>query len=107
VGMLQNGAWLRHARHANAMAQLLFEETRNLEEAKILFPRQANSVFIELPEPVIKALKDRGWLFYNFIGRGGCRFMCSWDTTEEDVKAFAADLKAELSQAKLRPAQNE
>ena len=93
VGMLQDGAWLRHARHANDMAACLEQSLRALPEVKFLFPRQANSVFIELPLPVIQGLWDRGWLFYTFIGQGGCRLMCAWDTTESDVDAFIADLK--------------
>lgn len=93
VGMLQNGVWLRHAAQANRMAQLLHEKLDGLSRVKILFPRQANAVFAELPESVIKGLRDLGWRFYTFIGRGGCRLMCSWDTTEEDVNGFVADLK--------------
>ena len=94
VGMLQNGVWLRHASHANRMAELLHEKIRSVPGVKILFPRQANSVFAELPEHVSAGLRGRGWKFYTFIGRGGCRLMCSWDTTEEDVNEFAADLAA-------------
>ena len=93
VGMLQNNVWLKYAQHANSMAQLLHEELASIEEVKILFPRQANAVFAELPEVAIRALWSRGWLFYTFIGRGGCRFMCSWDTAEEDVRTFASDLR--------------
>jgi threonine aldolase len=96
VGMLQNNVWLRHAVQANRMAQLLHEELKNLRGVKILFPRQANAVFAELPEAAIKGLRDLGWRFYTFIGRGGCRLMCSWDTTEEDVTGFVADLKSLL-----------
>jgi threonine aldolase len=93
VGMLQEGAWLRHAAHANAMAALLHERIAALPEVKILFPRQSNSVFAELPETIIKRMLDKGWMFYTFIGRGGCRFMCSWDTQTADVEQFAEDLK--------------
>jgi threonine aldolase len=93
VGMLQNGAWLRYAAHANEMAQLLHEQLKALEEVNILFPRQANSVFAELPGHVINGLRERGWMFYTFIGKGGCRFMCSWDTTQEDVHTFVQDIK--------------
>ena len=96
VGMLQNNVWLKYARHANDMAQLLCDALSALPEVKILFPRQANAVFAELPESVIQAMWERGWLFYTFIGRGGCRFMCSWDTTEQDVGDFVADLKTLL-----------
>src|SRR6185295_14871489 len=80
VGMLQDGAWLRHARHANAMARKLEAALRGVPPVKFLFPRQANSVFAELPHPVIEGLRARGWMFYTFIGAGGCRLMCSWDT---------------------------
>ena len=94
VGMLQDGAWLRHARHANAMAEYLEEVVRNLPEVKILFPREANAVFVELPRKVIDGLWERGWMFYNFIGKGGCRLMCAWDTAESDIDEFVADLKS-------------
>ncbi|HEX8913691.1 MAG TPA: low specificity L-threonine aldolase, partial [Humisphaera sp.] len=95
VGMLKGGLgapWLRHARHANAMAALLEGLVREIPSAKLLFPRQANSVFAELPPAAIAELHRRGWKFYTFIGQGGCRFMCSWDTTEADVRALAADM---------------
>ena len=52
---------------------------------------------MELPQDAIEALHQRGWHFYTFIGRGGCRFMCSWDTTEQDVNDFATDI-AEVMQ---------
>ena len=96
VGMLHGGAWLRHAAHANRMAALLHKKLRVLPEVKILFPPQANAVFAELPQAVIAGLRERGWKFYTFIGEGGCRFMCSWDTTAADVEAFAADIAALL-----------
>lgn len=96
VGMLQDGAWLRRAAHANQMAQLLFDGLQDVPEVTILFPRQANSVFAELPPQAIAGLRDRGWMFYTFIGQGGCRLMCSWDTTEGDVQAFVSDLKSLL-----------
>ena len=96
VGMLEGGAWLRHAAHANAMAALLAEKLHAIPEVRLMFPREANGVFAELPERAIAGLRARGWLFYTFIGAGGCRFMCSWDTQPEDVEAFAADLRAAL-----------
>jgi threonine aldolase len=93
VGLLQEGAWLRHAAHANQMAALLESQLRGIPKVKLLFPRQANAVFIEMPQPLIDSLHAKGWWFYSFIGQGGCRLMCSWDTTEEDVRAFLADLR--------------
>lgn len=96
VGMLKDGAWLRHANHANAMAARMEAAIRDLPGVKLLFPRQANAVFAELPLAAAEKLRTKGWLFYSFIGAGGSRLMCSWDTQPEDVDAFAGDLKAVL-----------
>ena len=76
------------------MAAYLEKSVRDLPEVKILFPRQANAVFVELPHKAIEGLWERGWMFYNFIGKGGCRLMCAWDVTENDVDDFVADLKS-------------
>jgi threonine aldolase len=92
-GMLKDGAWLRHAGNANNMAAYLETSLRDVPGVKQLFPRQANAVFCEMPRPVIEGLWKRGWKFYTFIGAGGCRLMCSWDTKREDVNSFVADAK--------------
>lgn len=92
VGTLQDGVWLKHARNANNMARRLADGITKIPGAKLMFPCEANAVFVVLPPAVIRAMHDRDWKFYTFIGKGGCRFMCSWDTTEADVTAFLADL---------------
>lgn len=94
VGLLRDGAWLRHATHANRMAALLESALLGVPGVKLLFPRQANAVFADLPEPVSQGLRDRGWKFYTFVGKTGCRLMCAWDTTPEDVRRFGEDLRA-------------
>lgn len=99
VGLLKDGAWLRHAARANAMAARLHDLLAEIPGVKILFPRQANSVFADLPPHVIHALRQEGWKFYTFIGQGGCRLMCAWDTQEQDVLEFVADLKRLLREA--------
>ncbi len=91
VGMLQGGAWLGHAAHANAMAQRLAAGLGPRPRRRVLHPVQANSVFVDLPAGAADALRARGWLFYSFIGGGG-RLMCSWDTRPADVDALLADL---------------
>jgi len=96
VGTLKDGVWLRHAAHANKMAEYLESKLRPLPQVKILFPREANAVFAELPQAAIDGLRARGWKFYTFIGQGGCRLMCAWDTQQTDVDQFASDLKALL-----------
>jgi threonine aldolase len=100
VGMLREGAWLRHAAHANDMARRLEGRIRGLPRIEIAFPVQTNVVFAAIPDPIVQGLRQRGWQFHTNVGVDYARLMCSWDTTEEDVEAFAADLK-ELSQSSI------
>ncbi len=94
VGMLEDGAWLRHARHSNAMAKRLEAGIKDLPGVQIPYPVQSNAVFARIPEPAIKELHERGWKFYTNVGGWDeSRLMCSWDTTPEDVDSFAADMK--------------
>ena len=95
--LLRDGAWLRHAAHANAMAQQLAAAVRARPALKLLAEPEANGVFVELPPAVAAALAARGWHFLRFIGDHGYRLMCAWDTTEQDVAAFTADLHAALA----------
>ncbi len=94
VGLLESGAWLKNAENANRCARLLEEELQAIPGIQLLSTVEANSVFVELPLAVAEKLRAQGWRFYNFIGAGGARFMCSWETTEAHVQALAADLRA-------------
>lgn len=96
LGMLADGAWLRHAEQANRCAARLSAGLRALPGVTLMAPTEANAVFAQLPEPALAGLRERGWRFYTFIGSGGARFMCGWDTTEQDVDALLADLRAVL-----------
>ena len=92
IGLLQDGAWLRNAQNANRAAALLDTQLRGLPGVRILYPRQANAVFVDMPGPVLDGLHERGWHFYADVGPGGARLMCSWDSTAEDVEAFVRDV---------------
>jgi len=94
LGVLKDGAWLRHAAHANAMAQRLATAVADVPGTRMLAPTEANGVFIDLPLTMIAALREKGWRFYEFIGATGVRFMCSWDTSASAVDALAADILA-------------
>jgi len=93
-GVLESGAYLRHAAHANAMAERLARGLADTAGVALLHPRQANGVFVRLPEARAAALRDAGWHFYTFIGTDAARFMCSWSTAEADVDALVDDLAA-------------
>jgi len=93
LGALQDGAWLRHAAHANAMAARLSAGIAGVRGARLIAPTQANGVFVDLPLPVIAGLRARGWHFYEFVGETGIRLMCAWDTPMSAVDRFLADLR--------------
>lgn len=99
IGMLEGGAWLKNARHANDCAALLEKQLVAVSGLKIMYPCQANSVFVEMPETAAAALRASGWHFYSFIGSGGARFMCSWQTTEQDVRQLVEAVKLAVSSA--------
>ena len=94
AGMLEDGAMLRHAAAANDAAKKLEAALRALPGVRIKFPCDANAVFAEMDPRLIAALHDAGWHFYSFIGEGGARFMCSWDTQDEDIAALAGAIRA-------------
>lgn len=93
VGLLKDNVWLQNARHSNHCAAYLESKLKEIPFVEIMFPRQANSVFVNLPEDVIDKLHKKGWHFYTFIGVGGARLMCAWDTTEERIDEFVNDIK--------------
>jgi threonine aldolase len=97
LGLLETGAWLRNARQANEMATYLEQRLRAISGLRPMFPRQANSVFFELPPFAIQAMRAKGWQFYTFIGVGGVRLMCSWNTTREAVDLYIDDLAHALA----------
>jgi len=78
VGLLQDGAWLRNAARANALARPAARCVAGNCRSENPLPTQANAVFADLPPYVIHALRQAGWKFYTFIGQGGCRLMCAW-----------------------------
>ncbi|WP_429884353.1 threonine aldolase family protein [Geoalkalibacter halelectricus] len=93
IGLLQSGAYLDNAAHANRCAALLEREISAIPGISLCHPRQANAVFVSMPPALSEALQARGWHFYTFIGSGHARFMCSWNTEERDVLALANDLR--------------
>ena len=94
VGLLQDDVWLENARRANAAAAALEAGLRTIPGIEVLGQRQANAVFAHLPAALAERLRARGWQFYNFIGAGGFRLMCSWATTAAEIDAFLSDARS-------------
>ena len=95
---LESGIWRRNAEHSNRMAQLLHSQLLTFNsQLKVMYPVQVNSVFVQLPTEVWHRLQER-YFFYDWDEANDVvRWMCSFDTTEEDIHAFVYALKEELS----------
>jgi threonine aldolase len=93
LAYLESGMWRRNAERANRLAARIAAAAPQW----ISEPFATNQVFLQLGEERIAALSE-GFGFYPWgaTGSGEARFVCSWDTPDEDVDALCAAL------AKLR-----
>jgi len=89
IGMLESGAFVDRARHANAMAQKLAADM----PFRVTHSVEANAVFVEMDEDQLARLQATGWFVYRFLD-GSVRFMCSWATTPEMVETLAGALRS-------------
>ena len=92
VGMLESGAWLTNARHANECAKYFAERVAKIPHIRVVYPTDANSVFLMAPDEVLSDLRARGWRFYTFIG-GAARLMFAWDSDLKRVDELLGDLE--------------
>jgi threonine aldolase len=92
LGLLTDEVWLRNARHANDAARQLADRLRNEAKIEIVFPVDANAVFVRMNEPLVRELHACGWHFYKFIRPDIYRLMCSWSTTDKAISDFIADI---------------
>src|SRR6185437_2492021 len=87
--LFTNDLWLQNARHANRMAQLLKREVGKIPQVKIIYNVEANGVFAQIPRRAIAKLQKRYFFYVLNDAQSVVRWMCSWDTTADDVKQFA------------------
>jgi threonine aldolase len=92
LGLFDDDVWLRNAARANAAAGKLADALRH-NGIEIVYPVEANAVFLRLGERTAKALHDRGWHFYKFIEPDVYRLMCAWSINEETISAFLSDFR--------------
>ncbi|MGW6004305.1 threonine aldolase family protein [Oerskovia enterophila] len=120
TALLEDDLWRTSAAHANAMATRLRaalspvpsegevpDGGTHAASSGLAFsqPTQANAVFAVLPRAAAEALRE-DFAFYDWATaapdpvtgdeRVEVRWMCSWDTTVEDVDAFAAAVRTAL-----------
>jgi threonine aldolase len=98
IALLENDLWLRNAKHANSMAQLLSKELQKISEIKITQAVQANAVFAIFPKYLIEIMQK----YYHFYiwdeSKLEVRLMTAFDTSEQEILSFSKDIKNCISQ---------
>jgi len=88
--LLTEDLWKKNAEHANRMARLLEAEVRKIPDVRIVYPVEANGVFAQVPGAAIAKIQERYFFYVWNEEESVVRWMCSFDTTEQDVLQFAA-----------------
>lgn len=106
LAYVEDDLWLRHARHANRMAAKLAAGLEAIDGTEIIFPVQANEVFVHLKPGMADALMAEGFRFYRWerLGLDAVRLVTSYATDEADAAAFiaVAERASGSGQRKLR-----
>ena len=99
AALLTNELWRRNAEHANRMARLLEAEVKKILGLKIVYPVEANGVFVQIPRNTIGKIQERYFFYVWSEEESVVRWMCSFDTTEADVLEFAKFVGTVLGEA--------
>src|SRR5207237_6465895 len=94
TGLLTGDVWLRNAQHANRAARHLARRLQSEPKVEVVFPVDANAVFVRLDDQVARGIQTGGWRFYKFIEPDVYRLMCYWSPTEEQISHLVADVAA-------------
>jgi threonine aldolase len=84
LAMLNGDLWIENARAANSAARIIAQAA----SGRLMYPVQANEIFIRLTATEAAALRAQGFDFYDW-GDGAARLVTSWHHREEDVAPLA------------------
>jgi threonine aldolase len=87
--LLSDDLWQKSALHANQMAKLLESEISKIPGVEVVYPVEANGVFVQIPREAIAKIQKRYFFYVWNEENSVVRWMCSFDTTEEDIRRFA------------------
>ncbi|HDR68663.1 MAG TPA: low specificity L-threonine aldolase [Bacteroidaceae bacterium] len=94
---ISNDLWKRNAAHANNMARLLYNSVREIKGIEITQPVESNAVFAKIPGEVIPELQKEYFFYVWNEDTSEVRWMCSFDTTEDDINGFVNLLREKVS----------
>jgi threonine aldolase len=89
LAMLDGGLWLENAHAANAAAAIIASAAKD----RLLYPVQANEIFIKLATDEAAKLRRAGFDFYDW-GEGAARLVTSWQHKAADIEPLADAIAA-------------
>jgi len=96
--LLSNNLWLKNAKHANKMTQLLYNEVKEIPQIKVTQKVQANAVFAVFPKKIITKLNEKYSFHITNEQTFEIRWICSFNTTKEDVMNFVEAIKKTIKE---------
>ncbi len=96
---LEDDLWLNNASHSNKMAQILYDNVKDIDRVVVTQKVEANSVFAIIPGEIIPSLQKEYFFYMWDENRSEVRWMCSFDTQEKDIEGFVRVLKKLLSKS--------
>ncbi|MBF0300627.1 MAG: low specificity L-threonine aldolase [Oligoflexia bacterium] len=93
IALFENDLWLSNAKHANSVATYLESELQKIDWVKVLYPTQSNAVFCQLPREIIPLLQEKSFFWIWNEEKSIARFMCSFDSSREEIDEFIILLK--------------
>ncbi|MEO9170148.1 MAG: aminotransferase class V-fold PLP-dependent enzyme [Candidatus Baltobacteraceae bacterium] len=92
--LLTGDLWLRYASHANAMTARLLAQIQDVPGLRVTRDARCNAIFATMERVALDRIAKE-FFFYLFDERlPEARWMTHWATTESDVDAFAASIRA-------------
>ena len=93
---LENDLWKNNASNANRMAQKLYEAVKDIPGVEVTRRVESNAVFAKVPPHIVPTLQEEFFFYVWDEESSEVRWMCSFDTSEEDIESFASLLRSLL-----------
>jgi len=97
IAYLENDLWLKNALHANSMAERLAHQLHQIPGLQAARKTEANSVFSIWPKDLIQEMQKKHTFYVWNEPLNEIRLVCSFDTAENDILSFIADIKSSLT----------
>lgn len=96
LAYLEGGLWLKNARHANDMAQVLSKGLAAVAGTSLAYETESNEVFAKLSRRAVQQLESNGFsVNEDELDGTAARFVTAWNTSRKDVDALLATLQSE------------